>query len=164
MKSILVIISIILIARKVTASNAVVSNPQDIEDLKNVAKLKALFADIQPIIWNVIHDLPSDKRYDKYRKDLELFLNLINHKSGKVCFEKYFEDLTVLASILTGYVKEDASDEANKVLNLFVIYGHNDFLNKQWKILHKLDLVKLKKNIKHLDKNDAKFILLTETC
>ncbi|XP_075170233.1 uncharacterized protein LOC142242541 [Haematobia irritans] len=143
---------------------SVSSKSAELDNMRMFTKLKSLIINVQPIIKNVIKDLPDDESYNKYRQDLQNILRKLNERSGNVCFEKYFEDLSHLVNLIKDYTGKDGPAEAKMVMKLFMEHGHKDYLKKQWFGLRKVDLPKLRENIRKLDKTNEKYKVLLEMC
>lgn len=120
--------------------------------------------DVQPILRAVLNDLPSTEEYNKYRQNLENVVKQISVKSSQSCIEKHINDLALLLGVIKDYKKPGASAEAAIIWKLFLKHGQEQYLKKQWFSLTKQDLIKLKKNIRKLDKSDDRLKVFTEAC
>ncbi|XP_073819789.1 uncharacterized protein [Musca autumnalis] len=78
---------------------------------------KSLIPRTEVVIRNTIQKIPKANSYNKYRQDLQSYMNYVhqyNTKRGK-CYEKSFDLIGKYAEIMERYDKQNATEEARKV-------------------------------------------------
>ncbi|XP_005183002.2 uncharacterized protein LOC101901361 [Musca domestica] len=114
-------IAVAIQASQASPPNRAKRSDQFVQRFEKMGSLaKNLIPRTEVVILNTIQKIPKTNSYNKYRQDLQSYVNYLNQyktKRGK-CYEKSFDLIGKYAETMERYDKPNATEEARRVRSL----------------------------------------------